>query len=390
MCDTVCIFGSESTLFAKNSDRPYDEAQTVSWHPDRQVSQSGELNTQYLTIPDADTHGVLLSRPTWLWGAEHGVNELGVVIGNELLHTNREFNSQPDALLGMDLVRLGLERSGSAAEALEVMTELIERYGQGGSGKANTNSPYDSSFLICDPGSGWILETCGNEWVAQKITRRAAISNAISIGPNWSKSSSRLEVGFDTATWIDQSVDPTTASQRLDATTACVIDGSANTPNELVAAMRHHGRRPWGAPGTQDTADLVPPDHSVTSVCMHRRDLAATTSSMICEMPSAQGREPRAWICIGSPCVGVYIPVFLPSLPTGLASKELWHRSAQLRDQVEDERTRIHEVRAILDLLETQLWADADELIDAPREQQLSFSEQALHCVSDGLDILGV
>ena len=56
--------------------------------------------------------------PTWLWGFEHGVNEHGVAIGNEQLWTVDDPTAAPPALLGMDLVRLGLERAATADEAL--------------------------------------------------------------------------------------------------------------------------------------------------------------------------------------------------------------------------------------------------------------------------------
>jgi hypothetical protein len=38
-----------------------------------------------------------------------------------------------NALIGMDLLRLGLERATSAAEAVKVITTLLEQHGQGGS-----------------------------------------------------------------------------------------------------------------------------------------------------------------------------------------------------------------------------------------------------------------
>jgi secernin len=37
----------------------------------------------------------------------------------------------------MDLIRLGLERGGTAREALDVMTALPEQHGQGGSPRHN-------------------------------------------------------------------------------------------------------------------------------------------------------------------------------------------------------------------------------------------------------------
>lgn len=80
-----------------------------------------------------------------MWGAEMGSNEHNLVIGNEAIfskETDRLDSKQmiSPKLLGMDLVRLGLERSKNAAEAVQVITELLEKYGQGGL-CVETNTP---------------------------------------------------------------------------------------------------------------------------------------------------------------------------------------------------------------------------------------------------------
>ena len=110
----------------------------------------------------AETWEVIGPRPYWLWGFEIGVNEWGVAIGNEAVHTR-----EPDeevALIGMDLVRLGLERARTADEAVSVIGELVERYGQGGTGHLDAERPYWSSFLVADGGGAWVLETSGTTW----------------------------------------------------------------------------------------------------------------------------------------------------------------------------------------------------------------------------------
>src|SRR6201995_4340249 len=113
MCDTLCAPGRRGMVFAKNSDRPPGEVQ-ITWPFGRRSSAGCTLRTQYLTIGDTGAHAAFLSCPTWLWGAEHGVNEHGVAIGNERIATTHDAAGAPPALIGMDLVRLGLERARTA------------------------------------------------------------------------------------------------------------------------------------------------------------------------------------------------------------------------------------------------------------------------------------
>src|SRR6202042_2234412 len=131
MCDTLCAPGPRGMVFAKTSDRPPSEVQ-IAWPFGRRASAGCTLRTQYLSIGDVGAHAAFLSCPTWLWGAEHGVNEHGVAIGNERVSTTHDAASAKPALIGMDLVRLGLERARSADEAVDVMTGLLDACGQGG------------------------------------------------------------------------------------------------------------------------------------------------------------------------------------------------------------------------------------------------------------------
>ena len=79
--------------------------------------------------------------------------------------------------------RLGLERGKTAKEALEVITSLLEEFGQGGPcSDIVPEHVYHNSFLIADPNEAWVLETARNLWVAQKITKGVRnISNCMSI-----------------------------------------------------------------------------------------------------------------------------------------------------------------------------------------------------------------
>jgi dipeptidase len=179
MCDTLCVRHDAGMWFAKNSDRHPDEVQLVEWHDRR--SPGAALRTQYLTVPDAGAHAFLGSRPAWLWGCEHGVNEHGVAVGNQKIFTSDDPRRLPPALLGMDVVRLALERARSAADALVVCTSMIEQYGQGGSGEPHRDEPYFSSFLVTDAREGWIIETSDRTWGARPVGSGASISNRAGI-----------------------------------------------------------------------------------------------------------------------------------------------------------------------------------------------------------------
>jgi len=122
-----------------------------------------------------------------------GVNDKGVVIGNEAVFT-RNVDRKGVALLGMDLLRLGLERGDDALHALSVITEHLERYGQAGpAGYRDGRFRYDNSFIIADSQSAWILETAGQHWVAKKVHQYAALSNYLTITSDYDMSSPGVE-----------------------------------------------------------------------------------------------------------------------------------------------------------------------------------------------------
>lgn len=68
--------------------------------------------------------------------------------------------------------RLALERSKTAKSALELIGNLVEKYGQGGvcfHPSSNKTFGYDNSFLVVDNEEAWTIETCDRIWVAKQI-----------------------------------------------------------------------------------------------------------------------------------------------------------------------------------------------------------------------------
>jgi secernin len=203
-CDTFIAYPPTTAngyvLFGKNSDRPAGEGQSIRRYP-ASTPQNDEAESTvtctYLSIPQAShTHAVLVSQIDWMWGCEHGANEHGVVIGNEAVWTRVPDEEGGDHhLLGMDLVRLGLERGSTSREALNVMTRLLTEHGQGGPcAQGDPSFTYHNSFLIADFHEAFLLETAGRHWVAKRFSEGAQnISNGLTIRTDFDLSSEGIQ-----------------------------------------------------------------------------------------------------------------------------------------------------------------------------------------------------
>ncbi|GAB3200079.1 acyl-CoA--6-aminopenicillanic acid acyltransferase [Nocardioides hungaricus] len=183
MCDTFVLRGEAGMVLAKNSDRDPNEAQLWEWTPAADHEPGARARTTYVEVSQvARTHATVVSRPWWMWGAEMGANEHGVAIGNEAVFTREKAGLEP-GLLGMDLLRLALERSTTADEAVETIVALLEEHGQ--SGSCSVEHPrftYHNSFLVADREGAVVLETAGRHWATERVDGKArSISNGLTI-----------------------------------------------------------------------------------------------------------------------------------------------------------------------------------------------------------------
>ncbi|BBK31213.1 dipeptidase [Stella humosa] len=367
MCDTMVALppatAGGAVLFAKNSDRERDEAQFVELLPAATHPEGATLRCTYIDIPQAPrTHAVLLSRPCWIWGAEMGANEHGVVIGNEAVFATIPAARTP-ALIGMDLLRLGLERAASAAEAVTVITTLLEQFGQGGNCGLRVENLYDNSFLIADAREAFVLETIGRMWAVERCPPIRAISNVLSIGrgaiaraggglveharaQGWCTDAGDLDLA---EAYMDRERDAVTRGRLRCARAAELLGRRAGALGiaDMMAALRDHGAEADGVAGWH-------PDRSTTrAICMHagagvRR--GQSVGSMVAELHP--GRPGIYWVTgTSAPCLSIFKPVLLVAgLPTqgrrptdrddtdreGAASlwwrHERFHRAAMLGD----------------------------------------------------------
>ncbi|XP_033762357.1 secernin-3-like isoform X1 [Pecten maximus] len=191
-------------IFGKNTDRPTGEVQEVIHVPKQDHEEGSKVMCTYIEVDQIPhTHAVILTKPAWMWGAEMGANEHGLCIGNVAVWS--KLNGPDDLkekLLGMDLIRLGLERSKTARESLDVITGLLGQYGQGGPCAEEpglTKWAYHNSFLLVDSSEAWLLETVASHWAAEKLTGIHNVSNELTITTKFDLSSPGLEEAAEEA-----------------------------------------------------------------------------------------------------------------------------------------------------------------------------------------------
>ena len=364
MCDTLWPLAASTargaTLFAKNSDRERNEAQGLELSPRRRGG--GPLRLTYLAIPDAPaSHACLGSGPCWMWGAEIGANEHGVAIGNEALHAKTPAQRKR-ALTGMDLVRLGLERAATAAEAVEVITGLLEQYGQGGNCGHLGRFYYDNGFIIADPNEAFVLETQGRWWAVERVKRHRALSNAYSIGKgydgvsvdfarharehHWTGLTGRFDVAKEL---LDEARDAVSFGRGRCARGNALLDRAAPrlTPSSMMAILRDHG----------DDPDWSPADTRNRTICMHAAQgprRSQSVGSMVSEL--RPGRTVHWVTGTSAPCTSLFKPVLFgvgwppvgPAPNAWFDHDSLWWRHERLH------RTLLHDFTAGLGAIERE------------------------------------
>jgi dipeptidase len=325
MCDTMAASGAATTtgftLFAKNSDRERNEAQYLELLPAQHYGRGAVVRCTYVAIPQvARTHAVLLSRPFWIWGAEMGANEHGVVIGNEAVHP-RLLPQRRETLIGMDLLRLGLERGATAAEAVSVITGLLEQFGQGGSCGHMAKRYYDNSFIVADRSEVYVVETIGRRWAVERAGPTRAISNTYTIGTGATAASPDLEAfaraqgwwtgnaPFDFAAAVTNTENPGLPGARgrcARATELLARQSGRVDAAAMMANLRDHG----GA--AEGRTDFHPQQIESATICMHAGDGTRRGQSVAAMVSDLREGGAVHWVTgTSAPCTSVFKPVFI-------------------------------------------------------------------------------
>jgi len=370
-------------IFAKNSDREPNEAQYIEIIPETRHPSGRRLECTYIEIPQAEkTNRVMISRPFWMWGAEMGTNEHGLTIGNEAVFTREQYSKEP-SLTGMDLLRLALERASDSSGAVDVITGLLDTYGQGGNCGYKHKMHYHNSFIICDPKEAWVLETAGRKWAAKRIRDIYAISNGLTIEKDWDRASVELEKeshspGFSfSRDYSDFIYMRFSDCRRRRRRAIDLLSKEHVTVRRMMQILRDHHDRSISSGITG------------ASICNHAGfgpvRGSQTTGSLVSHLQSE--RQTHFVTAGAAPCTGIFKPVWMDGeipelgLPAGVQddSTYFW-RHEKLHRAVLEHGNLYAEER---DRLEEEFVTKALSLIDA--EARRDYCMKAF-CLADSIE----
>jgi dipeptidase len=330
-----------------------------------------------------------------------GANEYGVTIGNETVWAAEPVREE-DGLIGMDLLRLALERADTARTAVDVIADLLDQYGQGGNAGYRHPFFYHNGFIIADPREAWVLETIGKYWIAEHVQDVRSISNLISIHgqgdlchpdlvahaveQGWCNNADK----FDFATQYlppsgtkEESTQVATqgcdrAQRSMDLLTA---QKGAIDEKFMMRVLRDHG----------DTPDWTPAkNRSNGTICRHAGDdlhFDQTANSLVSVL--GEGIQVH-WTTVGSaPCTAIFKPFFMPSTPQPIRgptsqskydpASAWWVHEELHRLVLQDYQARLPVYQADRDALEARFIEDTREIV-----------EDAKNRVSSGEDVSGM
>ena len=188
-----------AVIHAHNEDMGFSAVGRL-WHVAAKTYQEGEtLSVPYITIPHQKksyaywasgnaetTTGLDISAQSKPYDSVLvGMNQWGVTMSCNWMHS-KEKEETEKGIRRYAIRQLILERAKTAREAVQIIGDFIEQYGQADWGGLGYN--------IADTNEAWAVETTTNHWVAKRIndTEIWVVANRFTIGSKFDLSSKGL------------------------------------------------------------------------------------------------------------------------------------------------------------------------------------------------------
>lgn len=309
-CTTVLAAGNatadDSTIIAKNRDLSEYEVQWLYRVPSMRHAPGATVSLQYIEIPQAETTYGWMGSKSYdkKWGVGMGINEWGVVVADNDASTREPLEGE-SGLHDNDVCRLVLERSMTAYEGVQLAGSLIEMYG---------HSYVGQIYWIVDPEEAWIVECAGHHWAAVRVMDGVAVrANQFQITTSWDEGSDDLVEYAVERGWCESADDfsfaecyskegyPYRSSQTRLERGQDLLGGKmgALTREDLMDVLSDH---------YEDTPMYRSPHGNdlYRTICSGR-----TVSAMVAQLePGLPSGMQVMWYCMGSPCVGLFMPVY--------------------------------------------------------------------------------
>jgi secernin len=335
--------GGGRAVFGHNSHRPTGEAQRLVRVPGKQFAPGESAQARHVRLDQARmTYTLVGSQPAGCWGVRHGVNEHRVAAG--CAGWSSRLTGPAPGLTATDLTRLALERARSARQAVDVLTDLITRHGQGG-------DQGDGVFLVADPAEAFAVEAAGTAWVVQEVHEARAAGDVGIIRQDWNRIAPGLAEEVLSRGWYpadgskldfvgslsDNPVGEASALRRWGRATFLLEQESSRIDGGFVRRLLADHYR-----GTGFEADPVRGVGQPVPLCRHAlgRGKLVTAASLVAELPADPEAPAVAWCAFGPPCVAVYFPAFVEAdLPAALqgdgpAARGVWRWQQRLHERL--------------------------------------------------------
>jgi len=257
-----------------------------------------------------------------------GMNEYGVSIGGHGV-SSKEPISKKKGLSFFEVIKLVMERTRNAREAVNLIGQLAEEHGQTGMGT-------DNAYCVGGSDGGWIVEVAARNWVAKRCPDDGIITyaNQYLIESEWDSSSADLINYAERRGWYvpgrsggkpfsfrgcyGKNFDMPYNTLREQRMRSLLDDKVGHiTIQDIIELTRDHyegteySRYTTIDKGTSKEPYPYPPHKSpYRTICVPR-----TQASMVCTSRSDMPREIGniMWLCMSSPCSSVYLPIYAGS-----------------------------------------------------------------------------
>lgn len=253
-------------------------------------------------------------------GWEEACNEYGVAIVNVAAFSREPLNNE-SGIPTWDILKMAVQRSKTAYEAMHLIGTIAIKYGQ---------SVFHSSYICADPNEAWVIETATTQWVAKKVKDIAWCSNQYQIEDDWDESSPdvvehAIKMGWikrgEPFSWREVYSDPQKTVHGMGISSEPRYQSGINYLTERKGDITIWDMRKVLSSHYEGTifyhshVSLMAP----RTICTHSSSLGggATASSAVIHLRKdvPDMISTVYWGSFASPCTGVFIPYYVSMDP---------------------------------------------------------------------------